>query len=481
MTTNGFLTLPVDASTLLVHVDAEAERQRLEAIGKAWAYYHGEAPDQLKVHDGVDDNVRVNVVAVVVDASVDALWGEALAFSVDEPDETDDDQAPDAEDDEPAGPAPIPDEQAYLDGVWDGNRRMSLLHDLALNGAMAGSALLMIVPRDGVPIRVGAPETYPRLVNLDPTTVVPRWDQDDLDRIVEYVITWTIRDLKGHPAVRRKVLTDEGNGTWVIVDEVAPRGGRFEPMGPPVVWPYPWPPIVACKNLPRPNEWWGQPDVGPSLLKQQDAINAVLSNSRRVTRLHGHPKVWASGIADGSELDVGPEEAIILPDGDSRVGTLGPGAVIDQHLSLYERLRDALFAESRVPPVVAGKLDNIGQLSGLAMRILYGPLVRKTLTKRRSYGEMLAEVNQRLLELASLRPLGTTIAWPEVVPQDELELATAAEAKQRAGVSKATTLRELGYDPDEEAANREDEGATALEAQRQAFAAGAERPPFAPE
>ena len=64
-------------------------------------------------------------------------------------------------------------------------------------------------------------------------------------------------------------------------------------------------------------------------------------------------------------------------------------------LAYYARLKEALHEVSRVPEVATGKLESTGALSGVALQLLYGPLVQATEAKRLTYGEMLTELNLR--------------------------------------------------------------------------------------
>jgi hypothetical protein len=243
-------------------------------------------------------------------------------------------------------------------------------------------------------------------------------------------------------------------------------------------WRFSWAPIVDTQNLPEPNAYFGRPDLTEDVVETQLAINRVLSNAARVQRIHGHPKVVAKGVGDG-DLDVGPDEAIVLPDTDSEVSLLEPRATVADHIELFKTVKAALHEISRIPEITAGRLDNVGQLSGLALKILYGPLVRKTETKRRLYGRLMHDVSVRVAELGGFGAgLDATMRWPEIIPDDPAMEATTAEALQRAGVSVATTLAEMGYDPDAEAERRAQDqtniGAALLTAFDQGIAAQGE-------
>jgi hypothetical protein len=74
--------------------------------------------------------------------------------------------------------------------------------------------------------------------------------------------------------------------------------------------------------------------------------------------------------------------------------------------------------------------------------------------------------------------LDATMRWPQIIPDDPMMQATTAESLQRAGVSVATTLGEMGYDPEVESERRRDDqtniGAALLTAFDQGIAAQGE-------
>jgi hypothetical protein len=289
-----------------------------------------------------------------------------------------------------------------------------------------------------------------------------------------YVLQWIARDALGREFGKRQVMYRDGN-EWVIEDQVAriANPSSWETVAE-TPWRFSWAPIVAVQNLPEPNSYWGRPDLTSDVLETQLAINRVMSNAARVQRIHGHPKVVAKGVGEG-DLDVGPDEAIVLPDTDSEISLLEPSATVTDHIELFKTVKSALHEISRVPEITAGRLDNIGQLSGLALKILYGPLVRKTEVKRRLYGDMVRRTSAYMLELGGYGPgSDINIQWPEIIPSDPMMEATAAEALQRAGVSQATALSGLGYDPETEAERRAGERTNIGEALLTAFDRGNE-------
>jgi hypothetical protein len=414
----------------LLMATAEADRQRHLRIHRAWQIYRGDQPKPLRVLPGEpDDNIRLNLAGLVVDTGVDALFGQDVRIEVMD------------------GEAVNDDVTSWLYGVYEANRDMLLWQGAATNGAVAGNAAIRILPAP----EGSQPGTLPRLLVVDPEMLRVMWSPEDVGMVEAYVLQWAMLDDAGREYGKRQVIHRDG-AQWLIVDQESREriGGQWVTIAE-TPWRFSWAPIVDCQNLPEPNAYWGRPDLTDDVLETQLAINRVMSNAARVQRIHGHPKVVAKGVGDG-DLDVGPDEAIVLPDPDSEVSLLEPRATVADHIELFNTVKAALHEISRVPAITAGNLENIGQLSGLALKILYGPLVRKTEVKRRLYGGMMMELSRRLCELGGYGPdLYAEIRWPEIIPDDPMTGAMAAEALQRAGVSQATTLSELGYDPDAEA------------------------------
>lgn len=113
---------------------------------------------------------------------------------------------------------------------------------------------------------------------------------------------------------------------------------------------------------------------------------------------------------------------------------------------------------TRTPPVSLAKVEGLGQLSGVALRILYGPMLEKTESKRLTYGDMLIELNRRLWEMGGFGGENImTIRWPNMLPANRLEELQAAVLAEQVGVSKDTIVSELGYDAAQEAEKKSKE------------------------
>jgi hypothetical protein len=434
---------PADAGTLLaLEVDA-AEQQRLQRIAERWRAYYGDHPRAVPepLAGEPDDNLTLNYARLVVDKGVGFLFGQDLAIGLEQA----------------AGDAGPTDElERAIDALWTVNGGMLTLQKAATNGAVAGQAWAKLQPASP-----DAPAgTPPRIIALDPATVSVRWSPDDFEDVWEYRITWNATDADGSAIVRRqRHLWDGGARTWLIRDEQARGSSSGWEQIAETAWPFPWPAIVGCQNLPAPNEYLGQSDLEPDVLELVYALSRTASDIRRILRLYAHPTYVAFGIGAGAPLRIGGDEVIRVPGDRSQaaVQVLEMQSDLRSSVDYYNLLRQGLHELTRVPEVATGRLVGIGDLSGTALSILYGPLVEKTESKRRLYGPWIQTLTVRALELmrgVRIAPERIALGWPEVTPQDAMQERQALLIDRQLGLSQETALERLGYSPEQEAERR---------------------------
>jgi len=142
-------------------------------------------------------------------------------------------------------------------------------------------------------------------------------------------------------------------------------------------------------------------------------------------------------------------------------------------IEVYKRIKEFLHELSRTPEIATGKLDNVGSLSGLALQILYQPIIEKTNTKRLLYGDMLIELNRRLLAIGGYGEDNyTKIIWPDILPADTTQQINEMRFDKEIGASDYTLLSKRGYDPELEADRRKMDTQSAGEALLAAFNEG---------
>ena len=456
------MILPSVARQVALTAEAE-EAARMVRMAAAWAAYYGQSEPPLKVRPGEpDDNVVLNFSRLIVDKGAGLLIGDGVGFECDT----------EAEAEAGEGGAGSP-QQDYLDAVWKANRRDTLLHSLATNGGVCGHAWLKLVETPGRP---------PRVVNLDPQSVTAHWDPSDYQTVLRYVVAWHgIDPNTGKPVAYRQTHTPDGGG-WAITDERAEGDGRWVTTAE-ALWPHAWSQLHGCQNMPAPNEYYGASDIERDVLGVNRSINFTMSNIARILRHHAHPKTFSTGWSPGPNVDVGLDRLITLPQG-ADIRTVEMQSDLGSSIEFYERLKSILHELARIPEVATGKLEGLGGLSGIALKILYTPMVEKTVVKQRTYGDMLRELCGHLLELGGLAPVDVRVVWPEIVPQDPYQEAQTSVLRQQVGFSRDTLIEDMGGDPAQEAQRREQDSATVGQQVARAFvqgAGGAQTPYQAPQ
>lgn len=421
---------------------SKEEQEHLERIRRRWEIYRGAHPKSLKVRRnqdgsaGPDDNVTVNYARDIVDTGVSFLFGEDCEFQI-------------AED---AGKSP---NEQWLADCWLANRKLTTLQKHALNGAICGHMFLRVYPPDQM--RYG--HAFPRVIVLDPATVWPTWDDDDIDIVTRYRIQWNTIDPRTKKPVTRRQLVESDQGGWVITDQQTDPLSHNWVTIDSVRWGWAWCPIAHAQNLPVPNEFWGISDLEDDALDLQRAINFTASNNQKIVRNHAHPKVYITGMTAGQALDMSPDTTIVLPK-DASMGQLemqGDLAAASNHLRWMAQQLSTL---NRVPEIALGMTDEPGNLSGVALAIKFKPLLAKTEQKRAIQADLLAEVNRRLFDLAGRGEwIMTQTVWRDPLPKDEKAEREAAEIDHELGVSQETLLAKLGYDPEVEKQRRSAEDA----------------------
>lgn len=452
-----------------------ADVQRLDDIKTRWNAYRGTLmPPFTKAENEPDFNVLDNRCAPIVDKGASWLFKEQLKLTVSLSDGPDDDA-----DDTVAGPGDVEgtnDAQDWLsDALGDMDDLMTLLSMAAVNGGVCGQTFLKLDPADPQ-----AGREYPKITVLDPAHVWVETDRDDVQLVKAFNIQYPTKDAAGADIIRRQrialvdpdKLADEGppigdlDDSWTITTYHTPAtsGNMAEwwmQDGPEIVWPYRFPPIVTNQNLPNPNEFWGTPDLTADVIAMQQSINFVQSNINKIIWYYGHPILWTD--SDPRQVKVTPGRIVCVAPG-TKLNGIDLHGDIANALNFVANLRSDMDELSRVPAVALGRMVDLprGQLSGVALQLLFQPLIEKTQMKRRLYGRMIRDAAQRCLALGHFgdgEDLPVEIVWPDLLPVDDLQTLQALLIKQQLGWSTQSIMEEANSDYLEEMERKDAEDA----------------------
>lgn len=441
------------------------DKKRQEKIEQAWKAYKGDLDKPLQKMPGQpDDNVLSNRIKPVVRMGIGFLFGKEIEISVEEgaPQEA----------------------QDFLNDVWGRKeRRIPLLQKLAMNGGVSGQAFLRIVPDN---------KGDYRLITIDPATVFMETAPQDCETVLCFCIQYSQSEkINGQPKTvyyREEIMRVDPNSdeneeyedenaegidddvTWQIQHWTAvanpgttPKQLNWIPAGEPISWDYPFPPIFHCQNMIIPNDPWGEPDIEVDLIGMNEALNLTLSSTNRIEKIYADPWVWGSGLAE-SVIDKQPGRVTIVPP-EAKLEAVNIVSDVPNALAFSDDLRSDMDEMTRVPGVATGRLKDMprGNVSGIALELLFMSLLMKTEEKRCLYGELIIEVSKALLVLNNMsEDIDITLAWQNPLPSDNLQAAQYSLILKQLGISNTTIQRNLGFDPEEEAALSQAEDEQAL-------------------
>lgn len=439
----GFLSNMADSfrdwiwEPLYETLDGE-ERLRRQQMKTYRKYLDGEQPKQIAVKlNKPDDNIVVNVLDKVVKKSVAMLFGKAISFDLGEGEE-------------------YAAAEAYLDEVWEENRKGIFLKNLGHTGATYGTVYVKIVPdgAGGVPRLVSLPSDNMRIIT----------EEGDPDTVAEYVQAW-LAMVDGKQKVRRERTYRDGE-KWMVAVEQAAGGKRWEVLES-VEWPYDFPPIVHGQNLPADFTPYGESDV-EGLLGLQNRINYIAGNLSKIIRYHAHPKTIGTGVKqvaqntdDKPVADMSGDQMWTHPDPAVKVYNLEMQSDLNSSMAYLDFLIQTTYDLGQTVNTANVK-DKLGQLTNFAIRVLYQDALEKLADKRDLYGELLTEINRRLLVLkdeAWAEFGGGIVVWPnDVTPTNSKELAEELRSDVDAKfVSKQTAAGLRGYDWEQEQVRMQEE------------------------
>jgi hypothetical protein len=417
---------PVDKTVSLADV------ARKKAIQQAWAYYKGEFKPSLAIRRGaVDDNVVMNYCRNIVDKGATFLFGKEPRFSL----ET---ASPDAGE-ETSTPEPT-EEEKYLDAAWKENKKMTLLAKIATQGGVSGHVFVKVLP----------PKTgkkYPRIILIDTLNVTVETAPDDVECVILYRIEYKKRVNGTDGFHRQDIVRATEDDPWEIRDyERDVRGTVWQPVGEVIEWPYDYPPMMDCQNLPMPNEFYGMSDLPGDILRLNENINFTASSIARILKHHANPKTWGRGFR-ANEVESNVDNFLIIPNDTAEVKNLEMHSDLGSSLAYLGELQVEMHEASRMPEIALGKVERLGAITGVALAVLHSPLLEKTEMKQGTYGDLLREINAALLELGDFGEKTTVISWPKMLPSDPLAERQAATLDKGLGVSTETIQGNLGFDP----------------------------------
>lgn len=415
--------------------------ERIAELEKNIRYYEGDQKIPLKVKPGQDnDNLLINWVGLAVDRSNAMLLGGGVDFV-------------------------FPDKESkravWLNDVWNANKKKIFLKRAALDGEVSGTYFIEIMPdakryKDAL---------YPRLVLLDPRLMTIETDPLDIEDVIQYVFEMRLDDNTAVRKIVRRIGEEDmlpvaeraGEDTnlpnmwiveWFEMTNITGRWIRNDAKT--YTWPYDFPPIIHGQNLPSIHAVNGMPGV-KGLDDIQDKHNFVTSNNLKVIRYHGHPKTWARGLPVNAKLGTaswGAEEMITSTSPETVISNLEMQSDLAASRNIAMDLKHSISEQSRTVDTDT-LAANSGNLTQFVLQAIYSDALAKAGTRRELYGEVLEELNRRLLIIGGFEgteSIPPEVKWGNPLPANKTEDAGIILADLAAQlVSKETAATQRGY------------------------------------
>jgi hypothetical protein len=396
-------------------------------------YYEGTQKRPLKLKPGqADDNVITNLIRLGVDRANSMLFGAGVEFTV------------------PGGPESA--EAKYLESIWMANKKSILLHRLGLDGEIFGTGYIKIMP-DALPSPEGGEQVLPRLALQKPSLMCIETDPMDIERVLQYLFEVKIGD-EVWREVTRRIGSDEViewgekqvDSGWVVEMFVSRgRTSAWELINQ-TPWPLDFPPIIHVQNLPSIHSVYGLSSVG-DVIGLQDDHNFIKSNIKKIIRYHSHPKTWGRGIPSNAGMEKvswGADEMIKIASESGHIANLEMQSDLASSRSFAADLRKEIFDIMRVVDTETLRA-NAGNLTHFVLQAIYSDALSKNTTRRLLYGDMLQELNRRLLVMKGLDG-ANEVQWGPDLPSDEQTDARLILDDLTAGiVSLETASTKRGY------------------------------------
>jgi hypothetical protein len=224
-------------------------------------------------------------------------------------------------------------------------------------------------------------------------------------------------------------------------------------------------PVVLIPNEPNLGEVWGESDLNPLYTmvneicrKMSDVADALKFELFPVTILKN---VLKSAVED---FEISPGAVWTLMDGDSDhqasadklESTLGNMDALKQYV---DQLKEAMHQFSGIPNVTRDKIDTAGNISGVALKLMFTSIVSKCNRKLMYWKPRLEQAYEYALQTASVyegfkfdrEAFDLEVQTTPRIPQNELEqLEIQAKKIEMLVVKVVSVMQELGVEEPEE-------------------------------
>jgi len=393
------LTISISPLGLVELADEEFEVHgpRLNRYSLNWAMYLGHHWSYRRQTG--ETQLALNYYRAFTDFVINFTFGKGVSFR--SPKETE---------------AIVPD---LLERVWEvDNNKATVLWEIGQQGSVSGDCFIKVAYEESY--RDPAGREHPgrvRILPLNSSFAFPEFHPHDRERLVRFKLKYRFwgTSLEGTRQVftYTEILTDDVIEEY-INDELI--DSRPNPLG--VI------PVIHIPNVRISGSPWGLSDCN-DIININRAYNETATDIADIVNYHAAPVTVIIG-AKASQLEKGANKVWGGLPKDARVENLEGGAQgLKGAMEFLAMLKKSMHEMIGVPETALGQAQPISNTSGVALSIMFQPLMNRYHQKIVQYAHGLERINELIL-------LNLALKEPEVFKWDPVTKTTPLKPGQLA-------------------------------------------------
>lgn len=420
------------------------DKARIEEYNRKWNFYEGFHWEDIDLID--KPQITKNYCRPFVDKFVAFEFSRGFTISV-----------PYEEDNDPTTPQDVTD---FLNDIWDNhNDRLQFVIEMGQTKSVVGEAWVQVKYESAGEIDDPFGE-YPqgriRVINMSPKHIFPEYDPHDMKKLTKLTVMYPIKVADTTPILKKPITKTKIFKTiWTDKEVVIEETGE-EPKTIPN--PYKVIPFVHIKNYPLAHSNKGLSDL-EDIIPLNVELNLKNSDISEIIDYHSAPVTVVYG-ANISSLEKGANKMWGGLPKDAKIENLTMNTDLGASIRYAESTKQAIHEIGSIPQNALGDIQSISNTSGIALQIMYMPLIERTRIKRLGSNEGIQKINKLILLMGLqngmvFRPVDVTprefyktnTIFQDALPKDQLIELQQLETEMRIGVeSRQGAMLRLGKD-----------------------------------
>ena len=302
-----------------------------------------------------------------------------------------------------------------LERVWEvDNNKATLLWEIGQQGGVSGDCFIKVAYEEGYEDPAGGQhQGRVRILPLNSSFAFPEFHPHDRERLIRFKLKYRFwgTSLEGTRQVYTytEILTDDAIEEY-INDELI--SSRPNPLG--VI------PVIHIPNVRVSGSPWGLSDCN-EIIAINRAYNEIATDVADIINYHAAPVTVIIG-AKASQLEKGANKVWGGLPKDAKVENLeGGGSGLKGAMDFMDKLKRTMHELTGVPETALGQAMPVSNTSGVALSIMFQPLMNRYHQKIVQYSHGLERVNELVLRTLAYKEPETFILNPEsdTIPKPE--------------------------------------------------------------